>query len=383
MNNLSPKNKPVAPKSLKVNVINQLKHEKRMKRIFLLKSFSAAAAVIIVITVLAPFLISSNAKANSKEYISAAIDKIIHSNNLSIKFMVRTEANENFSYINPQNEFISTTFLRSFEAPFLWRIEKQNGRTALFNGEKIYIWNNGSNVGYINGKEGESGILEDYYTLLEPQNLLQRELAALSAKSVKASYESNDSIISLTISTKAQGSFENSYLLNSSIAESNSKRTYIFDKREKFLKAFTIDIKVKDRYITIVKSIEIKYSEMLDWSKLNSIPNIEWKQISQINENVSLKNISADQAAKFILSSLERSDFNSVSEAFTYYDAKFIKENYCGLKVISIGKSFKSGLYPGEFVPCTVVLKNGKRASTNIALRNDNQNKVWCIDGGI
>ena len=80
---------------------------------------------------------------------------------------------------------------------------------------------------------------------------------------------------------------------------------------------------------------------------------------------------------------MERSDFNSVSEAFTYYDAKFIKENYCGLKVISIGKSFKSGLYPGEFVPCTVVLKNGKRASTNIALRNDNQNKVWCIDGGI
>ena len=149
--------------------------------------------------------------------------------------MVRTEANENFSYINPQNEFISTTFLRSFEAPFLWRIEKQNGRTALFNGEKIYIWNNGSNVGYINGKEGESGILEDYYTLLDPQNLLQRELAALSAKNVKASYESNDSIISLTILTKAQGSFENSYLLNSSIAESNSKRTYIFDKKEKII----------------------------------------------------------------------------------------------------------------------------------------------------
>ena len=46
-------------------------------------------------------------------------------------------------------------------------------------------------------------------------------------------------------------------------------------------------------------------------------------------------------------------------------------------------KAVKSGLYPGRFVKCKVVLPNGKKETLTLALRNDNKQGVWLVDGGL
>ena len=59
-----------------------------------------------------------------------------------------------------------------------------------------------------------------------------------------------------------------------------------------------------------------------------------------------------------------------------------MKLEYGGLQVISVGKSFKSGLYAGKYVPYEVKLKSGNIQKYNLAVRNDNPEKLWVIDGG-
>ncbi len=59
------------------------------------------------------------------------------------------------------------------------------------------------------------------------------------------------------------------------------------------------------------------------------------------------------------------------------------KDYLGGLKIISIGEPFQSGLYPGWFVPYEIELKSGEIKKWNLAVRNDNPAKRYMFDGGI
>jgi hypothetical protein len=59
-----------------------------------------------------------------------------------------------------------------------------------------------------------------------------------------------------------------------------------------------------------------------------------------------------------------------------------IKGYLGGLEIISIGEPFKSGLYPGWFVPYEVKFKSGRIKKMNLAVRNDNPAKRYVVDGG-
>jgi len=60
-----------------------------------------------------------------------------------------------------------------------------------------------------------------------------------------------------------------------------------------------------------------------------------------------------------------------------------VKAHLGGVKVISIGEPFKSGLYPGQFVPYAITFKSGEVRKFNLAVRNDNPARQWTVDGGI
>ena len=60
------------------------------------------------------------------------------------------------------------------------------------------------------------------------------------------------------------------------------------------------------------------------------------------------------------------------------------KDYLGGLQIIFIGEPFKSGLYPGWFVPYEIQLKDGTIKKHNLAVRNDgNPVKRYIVDGGI
>lgn len=383
MNNLTPKHKPTAPLLLKENVINRLKQEEKMKKSLLIRRVSVAAAVVAAIAIIVPLSMTTNVSAQTKKIINSAVEKLVGINNYIVRFNMRTTPNENFATIDANEKFVDGYFEKSFDAPYQWKISKRNGRTALYDGDSVYMWLSGARLGFSMDPQSQDGVLEEFARLLDPSKLLQDELALLASDNLKASIDESGPEIVLVVESEAQGDFTNDYARNTSIPTSDSRRTYVFDKESQLLKSFCVDILSKGRYVTVVKSESITYGETIDWTLELKRPDIEWQGENEDLQNVLLAGTTAVKAVSVIFSGLEKSNIEEVKEAFEYYDIDEIKDRFFGVKVISIGESFKSGLYPGEYVPIEVKLKDGKELKMNVAVRNDNANGVWVLDGGI
>ena len=383
MNNLTPKHKPTAPLLLKENVINRLKQEEKMKKSLLIRRVSVAAAVVAAIAIIVPLSMTTNVSAQTKKIINSAVEKLVGVNNYIVRFNMRTTPNENFATIDANEKFVDGYFEKSFDAPYQWKISKRNGRTALYDGDSVYMWLSDARLGFSMDPQSQDGVLEEFARLLDPSKLLQDELALLASDNLKASIDESGPEIVLIVESEAQGDFTNDYARNTSIPTSDSRRTYVFDKESQLLKSFCVDILSKGRYVTVVKSESITYGETIDWTLELKRPDIEWQGENEDLQNVLLAGTTAVKAVSVIFSGLEKSNIEEVKEAFEYYDIDEIKDRFFGVKVISIGESFKSGLYPGEYVPIEVKLKDGKELKMNVAVRNDNANGVWVLDGGI
>jgi len=57
-------------------------------------------------------------------------------------------------------------------------------------------------------------------------------------------------------------------------------------------------------------------------------------------------------------------------------------KSYGGLEIIKIGEPYKSGKYPGFYVPYEIRMKNGYVKKWQLAIRNDNPVKYYHVDGG-
>lgn len=84
------------------------------------------------------------------------------------------------------------------------------------------------------------------------------------------------------------------------------------------------------------------------------------------------------------LDALSREDWQ---KALMVYPASGIPESikqwYGGLKVISIGKPFRSWPFAADFMPYEIKLRSGMVKKFNLAVRNDNPAHRWVFDGGL
>lgn len=186
----------------------------------------------------------------------------------------------------------------------------------------------------------------------------------------------------------ARGDFSQSdYLLNSSIAESNTLREYRFDKQSGRLLDLRITAVLPDGGRSVLlESTGIVYDEPVDRAIWEVPKGIEWIDLAEPVSGAQLVDISAEEAANRILRAMGSWDETLLDEALHYYGTDIRKEleaHYGGLAVIAIGQAVRSGQYAGVFVPCKVLLTNGKTEKLMLALRNDNPEKCWLVDGGL
>jgi hypothetical protein len=71
-------------------------------------------------------------------------------------------------------------------------------------------------------------------------------------------------------------------------------------------------------------------------------------------------------------------EFDCVSRA-----AERSKSYQGSLTLLKLGEPFRSGRYPGWFVPYEIRLKNGWTKAYNLCLRNDDPARRYVVDGGI
>lgn len=383
---VTPRSNPRASDNLRDRILTAAAsagHPRRNRIYRLLGTMAAAAAIfagVLLLTVRTP------AYAARKHFgCAAAVMNDVKT--LRIALRIRTTPRENFTYTDPALPPIPCTVTVEYGDTLRWRIEKP-GRTALCDGETARMWLRDAGDGWCSQAdgyhpEGELGLLLDLQRLL-----LAEQALASRTKGAKYEIAEEDGSIRLTIRIPARGDFSQSdYSLNSSITESNTLREYRFDKQSGRLLDLRITAILPDGSRSVLlESTGIVYDEPVDRAIWEVPEGIEWIDLAEPVSGAQLVDISAEEAANRILRAMGSWDETLLDEALHYYGTDIRKEleaHYGGLAVIAIGQAVRSGQYAGVFVPCKVLLTNGKTEKLMLALRNDNPEKCWLVDGGL
>ena len=396
---LTPSTGIKASKALKQNVMEKI-HEssnstfgKPGKTITLLmptwKKIASIAAILLVSLAIVPIfgqqLFNPNAKAMS--LLNTSIEAISNIKYMNISFQVRSIPGDNLDLIDTKGDFIDYKLWKEFAPAEKWRIEKP-GLTVVMDGENQYKFMEKAGIGFVGSTKAR--FVDWMKMLLDPQKILQNEKTFASKHKAEYKIDKTNTETLLTISAKAQGDFKNPYLLNSSIPESNNRRVYHFDKTTNRLTALEVYVTENKTEILVLKLKSVEYNEVIEPEtfKITLPEGTKWVQLKEIEPNT--QNATAaknpEEAANLFFESLAKKDWETVYKLFPSIEqssnVENIKQEYAGLHIISIGKPFKSGMYAGQFVPYEIQLKSGETQSENLAVRNDNTDKIWQIDGG-
>ncbi|MCE5199047.1 MAG: hypothetical protein ABFD54_16880 [Armatimonadota bacterium] len=229
--------------------------------------------------------------------------------------------------------------------------------------------------------------------LLHPDTLFERESKAAESSdsdvnvATEFGSDGREKTI-LTISAKAQGDFsESDYLRNKSIIESYNIRIYTFDAQTSRCEGVQVYIRTGHGNVLVFETTKIEYDIPLDPSlfRLNVPKSATW--LNESNETEVVRDTSSmqpDEFAQEFFDTLSRSDWQKARQfSESLLDNSDLRKMFGGLKIISIGKPFRSGLYPGWFVPYEIQLKSGQVRKHNLAIRNDNPKRQWIWDGGL
>lgn len=395
LNALKPRTDIKAPAMLKQNIINELNKnnmkEGTIKRLSpVIKRLLSVAAIIAVVLLIIPFVsknktAGSNAAQAASAIFESSIDASELVKNMTIQCNIRTDANDNFALIGKDYEMVEHTIIKSFEKPEKWFVEKP-GRMVFYDGVNQYLWIPASKQAIKGSKN--ANYIEWLKILLEPSSILWKEKEDALTKGSGITTGVSNGKLYVTITSKAQGNFINDYMKNKSILESDNRREYLFDNKTKLLKGLKIYLTDNGKEVLILNIENIEYDNTIDTSVFSmKLPEgVEWQEMNMNIANESFSNTGSKRAAELIFESLSKKDFDSNKEVWTEYNfisKKMLENKYGGCEVIKIGESFKSGIYPGEFVPYEIKLKDGTVKHWKLALRNDNPNKVWLVDGGL
>ena len=361
---------------------------RRRTPLYWLGSIASAAAVVAIAITLT---LNTPAYA-ARKYFSQALTVAEDIKTMVMQLSVRTEKNEPIDYIHPSHDFIPATIKVIYDEPMLWSIEKKDGRTVLFKGgNQLYEWINGGDNGIGWAKYYDGYPDSDLAVFLDPRLLLEAELRT-AERNRGTRYETfdNGETVVVKVSTTAQGDFsESDYALNTSILEANTIREYTFAKQTGELLQMRIGVITDQQVVTVIASEAIRYNEPLSADDLYNEATFESIafQTTDIKsaESSPLACPSADEAARIILKAMNDWDTEILSTAMYYYRDIMpkLEARYKGLKVRSIKKAVKSGLYPGRFVECQVTLASGEKERLVLAIRNDNSSHIWLLDGGL
>lgn len=400
MTMLKPKFQPNAPFALKQNIIHQLKMEneemkkevsKTVKMNPRYRKILSIAAILAIVMMIVPLVDQNNQFTGSTAqaasvFIESSIKATQLIKSMIIKLKVRTISHDSFALVGTEYHMVDHTIWKTFEEPVKWRVDKGD-RVVVFDGKSQYLWLPQTDEGIKGGSN--CNFTEWFQILLEPENILMKEQNATKAKGSKITMDEKNGELLMTITSKAQGNFINDYCKNKSIEESDNRREYTFDSNTKLLKGLKIFILDGKKEKLILEIEKIDYNVPIDASlfAINLPAGVEWKEVTQNYTSETFKNISSKRAAELFFQGMAQNDWNLVVETCDFFAGNSekvnqIKEGFGGLKVIKIGEPFKSGIYPGEFVPYEIKFKSGKTKKFNLAVRNDNPNKVWIVDGG-
>ena len=397
---LSPKAELKTPGNFTDNVLSEIENRQKTKlkpaknHSSIFKKISAIAAIFLLIFSLSYFFTTENnnpfiSSASAAENIFyRSIDFLSDIKTIYIKYKVKTLPQDNFEYLDKDCDFVEHTLVKEFTGKKRWKIEKTE-RAVAFDGKQKYLYI--KNVGFTEIGSAENNYIDWMRRLLNPKNIFENELAnAKNTKTSKYEITEKDNLIILNVFSKAKGDYTNPYLKNTSFDDADSKTIYTFSKLDTVLQSVKFYIVEENKETLMLDISEIKYNVALSDKdfEIELAEGLKWYKESKTPKDKTFTGITSKKAAEIFFNSISKGDWKSISAFYPDFDAMSddakteIINDYKEIKIIYLKDAFKSGEYPGEFVPYKIQFPDGEVIEHNLAIRNDNENKIWQLDGG-
>lgn len=383
---LVPREAVSAPASLKGRILAEaVSGRKKRFRHRKEGAWYAVAAALLASVVLAVTTVAGPGRAVAAvSLLDGSVARMSEVRNMVMRVRVRTTPYEGFGFIDTNADFVGHELTVLFGEPFCWRLDK-GGRTAVSDGAARYMWLSGTGYG-VRSENGAS--FEEWFSvLLDPRLVLMKEKeAAERHEGVRYAVRRGDGAIRMTVRAKARGDFDNDYMLNSSIEESDTRREYTFDEATGLLKTLKVYV-LHGREKTLVMDVEsVEYDTRIDERAVVALPDgCVWRDVgSRTGTDGRILSGMPEEAAAFLFGAFGRYDSDGASEVLAeLYDPEDLFSVYGGAELAGTGETFRSGLYPGVFLPVDIVLRDGTERRLVLALRNDNPAGIWTVDGGL
>lgn len=321
-------------------------------------------------------------------FLQQSIQSVQNVGSFQMEVYARTTQQENFATFDPAMPFVKIDIKLLRQNDFLfYRVEKANGRTVVSDGRNQYMWI--PNVLYLKGSQ-ESDFLEHFANLIFPERLLtiQKSAIKLSNENKMTQVES-DSTIVLTVDGVEKNSdlrqlFETGKMDDCRLIVENT-----FTKNDGLLRFVKLWVIKDGKKILLLHIDNIRYNVMLNKGEITRLPTAEWTDITEqratsSNRLKQLQNEAPQQAAKRILNAIIADKDSQAADALIYYKSILpqLIHKLKGCKV-SAFETRKDSSYVGVYVFYTLTTPEGNREKRHIAIRNDNEQHIWIVDGGL
>jgi hypothetical protein len=351
----------------------------RRSRGWLWGGISAAVAAAVLILIFVP---TGATARSSHDLLQASLSTIAGVDAFEMELEVRTSPNDNFSYIDPEADFVKHHIsVERTDSVTVWRLDK-GSRKAMHNRQGTYLWIESLHCGWYS-QNPQWKVAGSLSVFLSPSQIMEAELAlTLNDKQAKYNIDKNGNEIILTIHSMPNGDFTNPYMLNHSIAESESYRRYVIDAESKQLKSAVVSFVVDGQQVEMIRLTSIMYGARN--RDIAALPrDIDFINLDQQVRTEGISGVNAKEAASIIFNAFKNWNMEILGKVLDDAMLPVTERTYRGAELINLGEPFKSGNDPNmTFVPYTVRFSSGEIKEHNLSLTLT-ANDSWIITGGL
>lgn len=345
----------------------------------------AAVAAIVIVGFL---VINVPAVSAAEKVLSDAIEALSELKSVYMQLRIRTAGHGNFELVRPEYDFVDNEIWKEYDGTTggKWRVEKA-GRVVVMDGASTTLLIRPNEVAKFGPR---SNVVYWLKRVMDVDKVLESELrmAVDEGSELELRREMGDNgreKLVVVVEAKARGEYTNDYLRNTSIEDSDNQRVYWFDAETKLLEGLEVYMHTDDGDVLVLEMVEIVYNvdiepEMFVLEMPDDVImfDVEPEELGEDYQQMGPKEV----AEGFFMACSE-SDWDEVAMYMSQTGVSEKIRNYVGgLEMISVGEPFKSGFYPGWFVPYEIKLRWGEVKKFNLAVRNDNKAKRYIVDGG-
>lgn len=378
-----------ASQDFKERVMSRAVEPEPSPKRFVFPRFVFAAVTVLLLIALAP-LINTIGRREAPAPVLSLLAQSVHAmsnvRSVHITARMRTTARENFEFIDPARNWVPLEIWSEAGPPARWRVEKPERVVAMDGSRSMLI----IRPDYVAQGTPRTNYLEWMRILLDPEELMQRELDLVRASDATASLTEENTggrlVTVLKVTRQPRSPFPGDWGRNKSISGADHTRIYRFDAISRRLESMQIIMQAQGRDVPVFEILTIRYGEAFDPALFALTPPeqaILYVDPEQMPLTGPLPQ-SPKEAARILFEAFAREDWEAARLVYPMsgFREQF-KQQFGGLQLMSLGEPFRSGFYGGWYVPYEIRLRSGAVKKWNLAVRNDNSVRRWIQDGGL